>query len=102
MHKEEFIEWLVKDLGYPQKGAEIIYSQYLSADKKIQEALRDYKTNGIVTTLEIEGYSVKSLQEDHNMNVIASILTLDYLLKDPQKAIRSLKKGHDNVIITQT
>jgi len=99
MEKEEFISWLVKDHGYPQKGAEIIYKEYLCLDITIQEALQNYRENNIIQLLEVEGYSVQTLQKDHGMNVIAALLTLDYLIKDPKKALRSLKKGHDSVRI---
>lgn len=31
------------------------------------------------------------------MNEVAGFLTLDWLLREPEKAIASLKKGHDTI-----
>lgn len=97
MEKDEFIHWLITDYKYPQRGAEILYDEYLKADDSIKKAFQDYKQSREVPNLEIEGYSVSVLQKDHNMNVIASLLTLDYLIKEPSKAKKSLQKGHDSV-----
>lgn len=101
MEKEEYINWLIGELGYPRKGAEILFEQYIQADSTIQKALEDYKESKKIPEIKVEGYSVQILQEEQHMNIIASLFTLDYLIKDPQKAIRSLKKGHDSVIINR-
>ena len=97
MEKDEFTQWLVSDHKYPQKGAEFLYGEYLKTEDLIKQAFQNYKNNQAIPTLEIEGYSVALLQKEHHMNVIASLLTLDYLIKSPEKAKKSLKKGHDTV-----
>lgn len=99
MEKDEFIHWLINDYKYPQKGAEILYNEYLKTDDSIKKAFQDYRQNQKIPNLEIEGYSVSVLQKEYNMNVIASLFTLDYLIKEPDKAKKSLNKGHDFVFI---
>lgn len=41
------------------------------------------------------GYSVEILKKDHGMNEIAAYLTLDWIIREPEEALQSLKKGHD-------
>ena len=41
----------------------------------------------------IEGYSYKTLVENYGMKPIGAFLTLDWLIREPQKALTSLKKG---------
>ena len=42
---------------------------------------------------EYSGYSVASLQQDYGMNFIAALLTIDWIIKDPQQAIPALQDG---------
>lgn len=39
-----------------------------------------------------EGYSVKGLMEQHRMTYPAALLTIDWLLKEPENAKASLKR----------
>jgi len=93
---------------------EIIQSTYPSdydSEKKLNKAselveklpqdLKDYLIaileGNDVAEIAVEGYTVGSLMLRHNMNKVAAVLTLDYLRRDPEKALESLRKGHDFV-----
>ncbi len=41
------------------------------------------------------GYSIEKLKKEQGMNEIAAYLTLDWIMHDPDEAIKSLNKGHD-------
>jgi hypothetical protein len=88
---------LTKEFGYPPKGAELVAHQLLQLNPRLYDEFTIWWQNGIVPEIEIEGYTLKRLMNEHSMNPIASFLTLDWLLRDPEKAKASLEKGHDHV-----
>lgn len=45
------------------------------------------------TEREYEGYSIKTLMRDYGMQFTGAILTLDWLIKDPQEAVKALAYG---------
>lgn len=67
------------------------------ADESVRSKLEEYLTTGKEPEMTIEGYSYSSLKKDHGMNPIAALLTLNFLIKQPEKAKESLRKGHDHV-----
>jgi hypothetical protein len=50
-----------------------------------------------VKHLKISGYDLEKLETEHGMNRIAAFLTLDWIKKSPDIAIKALKRGHDLV-----
>ena len=42
---------------------------------------------------EVGEFSLKKLQEERRMNYPAALLTLDWLIKEPEAALRSLNRG---------
>jgi hypothetical protein len=65
----------------------------------IKTAFLKWWRTGEFTQIEVESYTWKSLMEQHNLNPIAALLTLDWLTREPEKAKQSLTKGHDFVKI---
>jgi len=95
MEKKEFVDWLSDKWKYPTKGAELLFNKYLAAAPEIKERLNDLFHAGSCSPFEIRGFSIASLMEGHHMNAIAALFTLDWLLREPEKAEKSLHKGHD-------
>jgi len=69
--------------------------------ERLPQDLKDYLIAILegddVPEIAVEGYTVGSLMLRHGMNKVAAVLTLDYLRRDPEKALDSLRKGHDSV-----
>lgn len=82
---------------YNPAGLNIVLSSIERSDSDIREKIEHYLTNGEEPALELEGYSYATLKNDHGMNPIAALLTLDWLKRSPEEAKESLKKGHDFV-----
>lgn len=61
---------------------------------KIEEYL---KTGVVPKQYETEGYSVQQLMTERGMNPIAALLTIGWLMQEPEIAKASLKKGSDHV-----
>jgi len=98
MDAQSLIPRLVAEFGYPQAGAQLVADKLADASPDIQDAFMRWWTTGRLPdpeNLEIEGYTVQRLMEEHGMKPVAAFLTLDWLRREPEKARASLKKGHD-------
>ena len=95
---ENLLPRLRNEFNYPENGARILASKLINCNSIIQSAFSIWWEKGIIPSeLEIEGYSIERLINEHGMKPIAAFLTLDWLLREPQKARQSLQKGHDQV-----
>ena len=85
------------EFGYPEGGARLVAEKLLACAPQIKRAFSLWWETGNLTDLQIEGYSVKRLIDEHSMNPIAAFLTLDWLSREPEKARASLARGHDRI-----
>jgi|SRR3990172_3538034 len=97
MDAQSLIPRLVSEFSYPQAGAQLVADKLVSCSPEIRVAFLELWNTGRLTEMQIEGYTVQRLMTEHHMKPIAAFLTLDWLRRDPQKALASLKKGHDKV-----
>lgn len=95
MNENELIPRLVAEFGYPLKGAQLVAEKLVSSTPQIQEVFVKYWERGEIPLLEVEGYTFSKLAEEHGMKPVAAFLTLDWLIREPERAKASLKKGHD-------
>jgi hypothetical protein len=96
---EELLARLISEFGYPEKGAELIADKLYACNSIIQQAFWDWWQSGLIPeNLSVAGYSMERLMREHAMKPIGAFLTLDWLLREPDQAIKSLKHGHDRVI----
>lgn len=91
MDKKEIIKKLTDD-GYDNRMAYMVASELILVDGALIPFLIKWM-NGEEENFEVEGYSIRDLMHSRNMTYPAALLTLDWLVKDPQKAIESLKRG---------
>ena len=68
-----------------------------SMDQALQANVLKWLETGELENAEVAGYSVRDLQTKHGMNELAAFLTLDWLIREPEKATASLQRGHDTV-----
>lgn len=66
----------------------------------IKKALVSFLENGNHEEIILLGYSVEKLVKEHGMNEYAAYATLDWIIREPERAVGSLKKGHDIVKAT--
>ncbi len=97
MDAQSFIPRLISEFGYPEAGAQLVADRLAGCSPQIQTAFLEWWKTGRLLELEIEGYTVQRLTTQHHMKPIAAFLTLDWLGREPQKALASLAKGHDEV-----
>lgn len=97
MDRNTIVNRLEQEFGYPRQGAELVATRLESLRGPLRDAFVRWWESGTLPDLTIEGYTVERLMRDQRMNPIASFLTLDWLEREPEKAIASLKKGHDQI-----
>lgn len=97
MDAEGLIPRLISEFNYPPQGARLIAAKLVHLTPPVREAFLTWWTEGTTPQLQIEGYSVQRLQDEHRMKLIAALLTLDWLTREPAKALASLQRGHDYV-----
>lgn len=52
---------------------------------------------GHLDAYEVQGYTPQKLINEHGMSPIAAIFTLDWLIREPDRARLSLERGHDSI-----
>ena len=92
--EKEIIYNILTGRGYDAKSASIIIPElqvliapldtYFEQWVKDESSTQDYVSNG---------YSIKQLMEERGMTYPAALLTMDWIIKEPENAIRSLKRG---------
>ena len=91
---EKLTEALTTRLGYAQEGAALVSGELEDLDARLRPLLDAWleREDGS-GDMEISGYSIRRLEEDYGMNFIAALLTLDWLCKEPEKALSALQEG---------
>lgn len=64
----------------------------------IRHALEHFLTTSTHLEINILGHSVQSLMQGSKQNELAAYLTLDWLIREPQRAQEVLKRGYDKII----
>lgn len=92
MNKEILIK-LLKEENYPAHMVEATIAKLNNLQPPVSESFKVWLNEGKLPNFEIEGYSYGILVNEYGMKTIGAFLTLDWLCRNPQKALLSLKKG---------
>lgn len=97
--KSEIVHFLISQAGYKPHVAELTADDLLAAQPVIQQAFKVWYDTEVLPELEIEGYTAQRLIAEYHLHPVAALLTLDWLLVDPQEALTALRYGTDTVQI---
>ena len=93
MDKLEILETLMQR-GYTQRNASLVAEEMVNLAPQLQQYLDGWlMDNAYSENHEVGEYSLKRLQEERRMNYPAALLTMDWLIKEPEAALRSLNRG---------
>lgn len=93
--KKELVENLITRYGYPKSGAKLVACKLLHLQQPIKSMFARWWLLDEKPIVEVEGYTFGSLTESYKMTTIAVFLTLDWLIREPEPARKSLSKGND-------
>lgn len=84
---------ILKSEGYPEFMHETTYQKISRFNEMIASPFISWVENEEIPIITVEGYSFEFLVSKMNMQPIGAFITLDWLLRDPQKAKNALARG---------
>ncbi len=91
---ENQIKQILVQRGYDNRSAQMAAHELIQLDVSLQPLLQRWLDDAeCKTDFEAHGYSITSLMEKRRMTYPAALLTIDWLLKEPEKAKLSLSRG---------
>ena len=97
LEPEQIMRRLMAEFGYSEDRARMVAWDLTVAVPPVRDAFLQWWTAGVIPDLEIEGYSLQRLIDDHSLQPIGAFLTLDWLATEPHEARRALTEGYDVV-----
>ena len=87
------IQDILIERGYPQKQAISIASDLQAIDPALQNGLQSWLADQTETDYLIEGFKLSDLKQKFDMTYPAALLTVDWLIKEPELAKKSIQRG---------
>ena len=79
--------------GYSEKSANLILEDLIHLSSPLDKYLMEWIDNGNCKDYVSDGFSVLDFQEKRGMKYPAALLTMDWLIKEPERTKESLKRG---------
>lgn len=90
-YKEYIQNKLIKQ-GYDRKPASLVAAEIVNIAPQLQPIVDNW-LNGVEADYSSQGYSILGLMESRGMTYPAALLTIDWLIREPEKALESLNRG---------
>lgn len=92
--RKDYVYNVLKERGYDSHSAELVVEELT----KLEKPLNDYLECWLLDESDkkdfvANGYSISQLQSERQMSYPAALLTIDWLIKEPENANASLSKG---------
>lgn len=79
--------------GYSEKQSLNLASQLSNLGDGLSQCLSEWLSFGKESDLEANGFSLVKLMANYKLKYPAALLTLDWVIKDPEVAIPTILKG---------
>lgn len=90
--RTKIYEALVEN-GYNEKSANLVLNELVQLSAPLNDYLVEWMETGNCKDYTIDGFSVLDFQKNRKMKYPAALLTMDWLIKEPEKAKMSLIRG---------
>ena len=91
---KEKIYRTLKERGYSEQSIKLMMADIMRLSVPLDRMLQAWLSNEREQLdYSCNGYSIHGLQRERGMKYLAALLTIDWLIKEPEKAKRSLTKG---------
>jgi len=85
---------ILLERGYSEQYAKLMLNDLLNISQPLDNYLLDWMNDEqCQTDFSSNGYSISDLQKERGMKYPAALLTMDWLIKEPDNAKRSLTKN---------
>ena len=92
MERNRIIE-ILKEQGYPTFMLEKTADKVENLSQPLKVSFSNWVESGIEPSFSIKGYSYSTLIEKFNMKPVGAFITLDWIVREPEKAIENLNRG---------
>lgn len=92
MKKQEIFDRLCAK-GFDEQSSEILAENLATMSPRLQERLDTWLKTGEESDFESHGMSIQRLMEENDMQYQAALLTMDWILKEPDQALQALDRG---------
>lgn len=92
MNKDLIIEKL-KEFNYPEQMFGSVVGKIDRFDYDLSYDFDMWLENGKAPSVQYEGYTFNDLTEEYSFNPINAFITLDWLKREPEEAIKALERG---------
>ena len=87
------IQDILIERGYPEKQAILVASNLQTLDPTLKDGLTSWLADQTETDYLIEGFKLSELKRKFDMTYPAALLTMDWLIKEPELAKKSIQRG---------
>ena len=89
----EKIKEVLLERGYTDKQVNTVIYDLMTIDESLKEGFSLWIELEKETDYTIQGIALSELKNKFGMNYPAALLTMDWLIKEPEKAIESINRG---------
>lgn len=89
----EEIKNILISRGYTEKQALAIAPELLQMDNSLQKGFRCWLVSEEEADYIVEGFKLSELKHKFDLTYPAALLTIDWLIKEPERAIKSINRG---------
>lgn len=79
--------------GYPEKAASILAEDLSRVSTELGPCLKSWLESGEEVNYSVEGFSIKGLMQKYQLQYPAALLSIDWVIKEPNVAIGAIKRG---------
>ena len=87
------IQDILIERGFPEKQAFSVAVDLQAIDLALQNGLQSWLADQTETDFLIEGFKLSDLKQKFDMTYPAALLTVDWLIKEPELAKKSIQRG---------
>lgn len=91
MNKDQIKDILISR-GYPEVAAEVVSGELLLVNDELRPLLGGWLSDEVQVDYAAHGYTVLGLMASRSMTYPAALLTMDWLLKEPEVAKQALSR----------
>jgi hypothetical protein len=95
--RQELVTRLTDELSYPPYSAQLMADKVQRLQPELQEPFERWWNTGELPAMKVEGYTVVGLMKRRSLNPLAALMTLDWLLREPELARETIERGFDSV-----
>ena len=89
----EVLKNILLNNGYNDEQADLAIEKLKRISPNLLLGLEEWSSTGNEVDYTIEGVNLSELKKQYKLTYPAALLTMDWLIREPQKALASIKRG---------